>query len=104
MLKDLEIVKLNNGYYLLSTEHFAYPYAYHLKKKEILKVEAVGEVSGELFHNKGFSYKSECRKVVASTNKSLNLPQLKIENPERVFFEKQTYKIQVLFTEQGYIL
>lgn len=37
---------------------------YHIKNKTILIVEAIGEKSGELFHEKGFSFQAEVQKVI----------------------------------------
>ena len=76
-----KLVKIKGNYYLLSEEE-AYPYAFHIKNKEILYIDLVGTNSGELFHSKGFSYENECMKIIASTDSSLLLPILYRENME----------------------
>ena len=69
--------KIGKHYYLLSNEE-AYPYAFHLKKKEILKINGVGEISGELYHDKGWNHKKDCMRIIATTDRRLGLPILKI--------------------------
>jgi hypothetical protein len=66
-----KLEQIGKNFYLLSDEE-AYPYAFHLKKKEILEVQGVGEISGELFHDKGWNHKKDCMKLIASTDKKLN--------------------------------
>jgi len=74
-----ELIKLNNEYYLLGNGE-PYPYAYHINKKEILKIDGVGEISGELFHSQGFNYAADCKKIIATTDITLiNQDRIPIE-------------------------
>lgn len=56
--------------YITSDEE-AYPYALHLKKGEILKINGVGENSKEIFHSKGFNFPNECKKIILTTDPKL---------------------------------
>jgi hypothetical protein len=67
-----ELIKLNNEYYLLGDDE-AYPYAYHINKKEILKIDGIGEISGELFHSRGFNHATDCKKIIATTDITLGI-------------------------------
>ena len=55
----------------ITSDETAYPYALHLKKQEVLKIKGVGENSGELYHDKGFSYPDECQKIILTTDQDL---------------------------------
>lgn len=66
------LVKINNEFYLVD-ESPPEQYIYHKRKKEILKVNGVGEISGEVFHEKGFSFKNECLNVLKTTNEKINI-------------------------------
>lgn len=55
----------------ITSDETAYPYALHLKKQEVLKIKGVGENSGELYHDKGFSYPYECQKIILTTDQDL---------------------------------
>lgn len=76
MTKNYDIIALNNHLYMVDKEEEAYPWVYLHKKKEVIKINGVGEKSGELFHEKGFNFKEEGWKIVASTDASLGLPLL----------------------------
>ena len=54
--------------YITSDEEEPYPYALHIKKQEVLKINGIGENSKELFHDKGFNYQYECKKIILTTD------------------------------------
>ena len=55
----------------ITSDETAYPYALHLKNQEVLKIKGVGENSGELYHDKGFSYPEEYKKIILTTDQEL---------------------------------
>jgi hypothetical protein len=61
---------INQNIYITSDEP-AYPYALHLKNREVFKTRAVGSHSLELYHDKGFSYPEECKKIIITTDPDL---------------------------------
>jgi len=61
---------INQNIYITSDEP-AYPYALHLKNREVFKTRAVGSNSLELYHDKGFSYPEECKKIILTTDQDL---------------------------------
>jgi hypothetical protein len=74
MIKKL--VKVKNDFYLIDDTEPT-KYTFHKRKFEILKVDGVGEISGEVFHEKGFSFKEDCANVLKTTNeKIINIPKL----------------------------
>lgn len=73
MIKTL--VKVKNDFYLVDNSE-PNEYIYHRRKREILKVDGVGEISGEVFHSKGFSFKGECMNVLKTTNEKINIPKM----------------------------
>ena len=54
----------------ITSDETAYPYALHYQK-EVLKIRAVGENSRELYHDKGFSYPDQCKKIILTTDQDL---------------------------------
>lgn len=64
----------NFDYYLNDDKPF--PYAYIKHKNEVIKVKGIAEKSGEVFHDKGFNYPYECRKVIATNNPNIDVPQV----------------------------
>jgi hypothetical protein len=67
-------IKFQQGFLFIDETADPYPLGLHLKKKEIIKVEGVGVISGEVFHSKGFNYKGEIVKIVGQYN--LNIPNV----------------------------
>jgi hypothetical protein len=63
-------IKSTHNIYITNDEP-AYPYALHLKNQEVFKTRAVGANSLELYHDKGFSYPDECRKIILTTDQDL---------------------------------
>jgi hypothetical protein len=84
-LSDVKIGQFTKTYYLMFTEEYfqphniyitndeeeAYTYALHIKKQEVLKINGIGENSKELFHDKGFNYQYECKKIILTTDDQL---------------------------------
>jgi hypothetical protein len=65
-----EIFNIKENIYITNDEP-AYPYALHLKNQEVFKTRAVGSRSLELYHDKGFSYPEECKKIILTTDQDL---------------------------------
>ena len=89
-----ELIKINNEYYLLGNGE-AYPYAYHIEKKEILKIDGVGEISGELFHSQGFNYSTDCKKIIATTDINLGIEVLDRNKIEKLLTDDANCKWEV---------
>ena len=68
--------------YITSDEEEPYPYALHIKKQEVLKINGIGENSKELFHDKGFNYQYECKKIILTTDIDLIKDGVKAINDE----------------------
>ncbi len=75
-------LKKHDGHFYLLSNDTAYPVAYHLLKNEVIRINYYGEKSGELYHKKGFNYKRECMKLIASTEKIEGIHSLDIKNIE----------------------
>ena len=68
---DRELGCFPQNIYITNDEEEAYTYALHIKKQEILKINGIGENSKELFHDKGFNYQYECKKIILTDNQDL---------------------------------
>ena len=70
-----EKVNLNGfDYYVNNTEPESYVYIKH--KNKILKADGIGELSGEVFHEKGFNLKEECQAVIATNNPGTEIDKI----------------------------
>lgn len=71
---------INGQHIYITNDEEAYPYALHLKKREVLKIEGIGGESGELFHDNGFNYSYECKKIILTTDPRLAPDVQKIDD------------------------
>lgn len=71
ILHEKTINVLTQNIYITSNEEIKDGYVLHLKTQEVLKVKGVGEKSKEIFHSKGFSYSSDCKKIILTTDQDL---------------------------------
>lgn len=67
---SLSTDECQNKHIYITSDETAYPYALHYQK-EVLKIRAVGANSGELYHDKGFSYPDQCKKIILTTDQDL---------------------------------
>ena len=100
---------INQNIYITSDEP-AYPYALHLKKREVFKTRAVGSNSLELYHDKGFSYPEECKKIILTTDQDFigvqaiddDFLEWFVKNPSCEFVEvKRSYMMYDDETKDG---
>jgi hypothetical protein len=68
---ERNVYKIGKELFITSDEEEPYPYALHIKKQEVLKIKCIGENSKELFHDKGFNYQYECKKIILTTDQDL---------------------------------
>lgn len=98
-----ELVKVGKDFYLVD-ETEPSEYTYHKRKHEILKVNGVGEVSGEVFHEKGFSFKEECLNVLRTTNEKINIPKMNKQQLLKLIVDKKAKVWSVYLDENGEIV
>ena len=68
---SLSTDECQNKHIYITSDEPAYPYAFHITNQEVLKVRAVGYKSLELYHDKGFSFSEQCRKIILTTDQDL---------------------------------